>query len=187
MLKSLFGIETINFKIYLPLILFFFLEALWIIFAYKKGDWRNWKVYYPTILFFWCGDLIYNVVFYKKPLWVFVNPAFSHHLTDLLCIFIVFTCTVLIFIPHYPKTFKKQLQYLGFWILLYSSIEWVFHVLGGISYHNGWSIWFSIMHNTYQFILLKIHQENPILAWILALIIFMIIMAIFNVDLITAK
>ncbi|OGO78643.1 MAG: hypothetical protein A2Y23_10100 [Clostridiales bacterium GWB2_37_7] len=166
--------------------LFTLVGVAWIILTYKIGDWRNWKLYYPTILFFWCGDLIYNVVFYEKPLWVFENPIFTHHLTDLISIFIVFTCTVLIYIPHYPKTFKKQLLYLGFWVLLYSSIEWIFHVLGGISYRNGWDIGLSVVHNTYQFALLRIHHDRPILAWILALIILSIVMAVFDVDLIKA-
>ena len=169
--------------VYFPLALFFCIGIGWIYVAYRAGDWRNWRKYYPTILFFWCGDLIYNIVFYKKPLWVFENPAFSHQFTDLLSLFIVFTCTVLIFIPRYPKPFGKQLVYLGYWILLYSGIEWIFYVLGGITYENGWNIWWSVLHNVYQFILLIIHQSKPILAWVLSIIILFIIASVFHVSL----
>lgn len=173
-----------NFKIYFPLALFFALAIAWIIIVYKVGDWPDWKKYYPTILFFWCGDLIYNVIFYEKPLWVFVNPALTHHLTDIICAFVIFTGTVLIYIPMFPTRFRYKILYVGFWVLLYSSIEWIFNVLGGISYQNGWNIWWSVIHNIYQFILLKIHQDRPILAWILAIAILILIANIYSVHLV---
>lgn len=167
---------------YLPFALFILITLIWIVITYKIGDWRNWKLYYPTILFYWCGDLIYNVVFYKKPLWTFTNPIMCHHITDFLSMATVFTCTVLVFLPKYPKGLFKQIKYLSFWIFIYSFIEWIFVLMKGITYENGWTLGYSIIHNVYQFILLRIHHTNPILAWVLALIILMIIVNIFNVS-----
>ncbi len=172
-----------NFMTYFPLILFSLFGLMWIIVTYKIGDWRNWRKYYHTILFFWCGDLIYNVLFYKNPLWVYTNPAFNHQFTDLLCAFVIFTCTILNYIPRFPKTLKKQVLYVGFWVFLYSFIEWIFVMVGGIDHRNGWHIGWSVLHNVYQFVLLRIHQDRPILAWILAFIILFIVAEIFNVSL----
>lgn len=179
--------ETTDILKHIPLILFFFALICWIVLAYKIGGWRNWRLYYPTILFFWCGDLIYNVLFYNKPLWKFENHVFSHQLTDLICIFVVFTCTILIYLYHFPKTLRKQVLYVAFWVALYSTIEWLFHIQGGITYHNNWGIKMSIIHNIYQFLLLKIHHHNPILAWSLALLILVIIGAIFDIDITSSK
>lgn len=187
MLNISFGMGSINIKPYLPLILFFTFIAAWMILAYRIGDWKNWRLYYPTILFFWCGDLIYNVLFYQKPLWVFVNPTFSHYFTDMICAFLIFTCTVLIYIPCYPKRFKYQILYIGYWVLIYTAIEWLFFILGGIAYRNGWSLRWSAVHNVYQFILLKIHHDRPILAWTLAFVILFIIAFIFEVPIINIR
>lgn len=168
---------------YFPLVLYGVIMLVWLAIVYQAGDWRNWRKYYPTILFFACGDLIYNVVFYEKMLWVFKNPSLSHKFTDFLCVVVVFTCTILIYLPHYPKPWKKQILYVGYWVLLYSTIEWLFTVLGGIKYDNGWSLTWSVIHNIYQFILIRIHQDRPLLAWTLAIIILFIITRVFHVAL----
>jgi len=174
-------------SLHFPLILFFAFLIVWIVITYKVGDWQNWRHYYPTILFFWCGDLIYNVLFCEKPLWQFKNAVFSHELTDIICMFIVFTCTVLMYIPWFPKTFKKQVLYIGYWVLLYTGIEWLFHTLGGITYHNGWSVKLSLVHNIYQFLLLKLHHHKPILAWVLALIILVLVASSYKIDVTAAS
>lgn len=187
---SFMKILTVNISklaVYFPFALFVILTLLWIVVAYKMGDWRNWKLYYPTILFFWCGDLVYNVVFYKNPLWLFINPIFSHLLTDFLCAAIVFTCTVLVFLPKYPEGLVNQAKYLALWVFIYSGVEGIFFVIKGISYSNGWNLGHSIIHNIYQFILLRIHHKNPILAWILALAIMIVTAKVFGVSLDTNR
>lgn len=176
--------EDINLNLLdLSLILFFVFISGWLIITYKFGDWRNWKLYYPTILFFWCGDLIGIVVFYNYLLWEFKSDILSHVAVDFIQIIFILTCTTILFLQYYPENMIMQILYILIWVLIYSVIEWFFHLLGGISYNYGWSIWWSVTHNIYQFILLRIHHRKPILAWLLAFTSLGIIMFIFKVNL----
>lgn len=158
--------------------------CIWIVAAYKWGDWKNWNKYYPTMLFMGMGDLIYNLVFFNKKLWAF-NPGFLNPiLSELFVIFIIFSCTVLIFLTHFPKTLIKQIRYIILWVILYLVIELIMVNLDMQKNINGWSIWWSTIHNFYQFPLLAIHHKRPYLAWFLAITILIIIMRIFEVALI---
>lgn len=164
-----------KFILYFPTVLFFIFSLVWIYIAYKFGDWKNWRVYYPTILFFYCGGLIYNVVFHDNLLWSFYSPIFTHKFIDFYDMLTIFTATVLVFIPYFPKILHKQFLYTGMWIIIYSAIELLFVALGGIIYANGWTIAWSIVHNGYQFPLLIIHHKKPLLAWCLAFITLIIV------------
>jgi len=157
--------------------------AIWMIAAYKLGDWKNWRKYYPSMLFMGMGDLIYNLVFFNKKLWTFnpgiLNPIFN----ELLVIFTIFSCTVLIFLTHFPKTFFKQVQYIILWVIIYIIIEVIMMKLGLQYNKNGWTIWWSLLHNFYQFPLIAIHHKKPYLAWSLAIMILIIMMRFFGVPL----
>lgn len=159
--------------------------AIWIFAAYKWGDWKNWSKYYPTMLFMGMGDLIYNLVFFDKKLWLF-NPGFLNPIiSELFVIFTIFSCTVLIFLTHFPKTLIKQILYISLWVIIYIVIE-VFMVNIGMQKNtNGWNLWWSLTHNVYQFPLLAIHYKRPYLAWFLAILILIIIMNVFEIPLIS--
>lgn len=161
-----------------------FHACLWIAAAYKWGDWKNWSKYYPTMLFMGMGDLIYNLVFFNKKLWTFnpgsLNPIFG----ELLVIFTIFSCTVLIFLSHFPKTLFKQFQYVTLWAIIYIIVEIILSNIGMQYNENGWNIWWSLLHNFYQFPLLAIHFKRPYLAWFLAITILIIIMRVFEVPII---
>lgn len=166
---------------YISLMLYFAFILAWVIITYKFGDWKNWRQYYPTILFFCCGNLIAYAVFHHSPLWEFKSKVFSHFTIDLIQMIFIFTSTTILFLQYYPKSRTKQFFYILMWVLIYSVIEWIFHLLGGIVYNRGWSIWWSAFHNVYQFIFLGIHHKKPILAWILAFATLGIVMTIFKV------
>jgi hypothetical protein len=157
--------------------------SLWLAAAYKWGDWKNWSKYYPTMLFMGMGDLIYHVVFFNNKLWYFnpgnINPIFS----ELFVIFTIFSCTVLIFLSHFPKTLMKQLKYITLWVFIYVLVEIILTQAGMQFNKNGWSIWWSLLHNYYQFPLLAIHHKRPYLAWLLAISILIVIMMIFGIPL----
>jgi hypothetical protein len=167
----------------LSLIVFLTFISAWCLITYKFGDWRNWRLYYPTILFFWCGNLIGFFVFHDHLLWEFKSNMLSHGAIDLIDMLFVFTCTTILFLQYYPKRIIKQILYILLWVLIYSIIELIFHFMGGITYHYGWSIWWSLSHNIYQFIFLRVHYKNPILAWIFAFIALGITMVIVKVSL----
>lgn len=169
-------------SINLSFMLFLTFIAIWCIITYMFGDWRNWRLYYPTILFFWCGDLIGFLVFHDHLLWEFKSNILSHDAIDMIEMLFIFTCTTILFLQYYPKKFTKQIVYILLWVFIYSILEWAFHLFGVIVYHYGWSIWWSLSHNIYQFIFLRLHHKKPILAWILAFITLGITMVIFKVS-----
>lgn len=156
------------------------MASVWIICAYKWGDWKNLRKYYPTLLFFGMGDLIYNVVFYEKPLWRFETDFLVPSLNEVFVIFGIFFPSILIYLSKYPRRLYHQIVYVVFWIALYSGIEIFTIWLMMIKSYNGWNIWWSIFHNTIQFPLVALHQKRPALAWIIALVFLFAIMYVFK-------
>lgn len=133
--------------------------------ALKWGDLKNWKLYYPTILYFGIGDLAYNFLTCNNPLWVYESPIFHHTFSDLLIIATAFPSFVLLFLPYYPDKFIKQIGYIAIWVFITSTLEYISYSLGYFSYHNGWSVWWSAVHNCIAFPLLHLHYKKPLLVW----------------------
>jgi hypothetical protein len=155
--------------------------SLFIFSAYKWGDWKNLRRYYPTMLFFGMGDLIYHIVFCEKTLWRFELDLLAKPINELFVIFAIFFPTVLLYISRFPNKRSLKIAYILFWILLYMGIEIFTLKIGMLTHHNGWTIWWSLLHNTVQFLLVFLHHKNPVWAWIIALIFLFLIMHIFNV------
>lgn len=162
---------------------------IWIGAAYKWGDWKNFWRYYPTILFFILGSFIHGIIFYNFPLWFYLSPYISHNIINLIASLTIFPSTILLYLPYFPKTKKlsRQILYILKWCLLYILIELFFLSIGLIKYYNGWSIGWSLIHNLYQFPLLKLHDVKPGVAWIICSIILAFIMLIFKFPLSTIK
>lgn len=170
-------------SLHLSLLLYYVFIFGWIFVTYKSGTWKKWRIYYPTILFFCVGSLIGFAVFHHHLLWEFKSKVFSHIEIDLIQIIFIFSCTTILFLHYYPRRIMGQVFYILLWVAIYSTVEGLFHLLGGIEYNRGWGINWSIAHNIYQFILLRIHHKNPILAWILSFIMIKVVMCIFAVQL----
>lgn len=152
-----------------------------ILVTWKWGDWRNWEKYYPTILYFIIGDLTYNFLVYNKPLWSYESTMFNHTLIDILITFTVFPCVVLLFIPHMPKGLGKQTLYIMTWTALALIIEVLLHAGGWFSYHNGWNLGWSVVHDVIMFMLIWLHYIRPLWVWPMSIIIAFAILAIFNI------
>jgi hypothetical protein len=167
-------------SISLSTILFGLFILAWILVTYKFGDLKNWKLYYPTILFFWCGNLIGFSVFHNHRLWEYKSSFFSHTTVDLIQMVIIFTCTTILFLQYNPDKMSKKVLYILLWVFIYSSVEWFFHLFGVIVYNHGWNIWWSVIHNIYQFILLRVHYKRPILAWTFSFVILAIMTVAFK-------
>jgi hypothetical protein len=159
----------------------FILASILIISAYKWGDWKNWKKYYPTMLFFGMGNLIYVTVFHDKPLWKFQPSVLVPSINELFIIFTIFFSTTLLYLSNFPKNLYHKILHIILWVAIYMAIEIFTLLIGMIKYTNGWTLWWSLLHNTIQFPLLALHHRNPILTWIIALIFLVIIMKTFNV------
>ncbi|MCM0647218.1 hypothetical protein NBE98_02370 [Clostridium swellfunianum] len=158
------------------------MALLWGIGAYKLSDWKNWRKYYPTMLFFACGDLIYKLVFCNKLLWAFEADFLVGSLNELFVIFTVFFFTTLIFLSKYPKKLSHQIIYIVIWIAIYMVIEIFTTSIGMQKNYNGWNLWWSLLHNSIQFPLLRLHYINPFLAWIIAFMFLFFIMSRFNLQ-----
>nr|WP_295970302.1 CBO0543 family protein [uncultured Bacillus sp.] len=159
---------------------FFCLFILW-----RFGEWKNYKTYYPTILFMIIGDLLYNLFTSQTPTWSY-NPDFicrNHTLVNLWVMMTTYPATVLIFLPHYPERRSKQILYIFLWSVLYGLIETIgIYLVGNISHHNGWNMWWSMAFNIVLFTMLPIHHKRPLLAWGLSIMIIISLLNIFNIN-----
>jgi hypothetical protein len=152
-----------------------------VIAAWKWGDNKNWKYYYPTILFYILGNFIYGYVFYNYPLWEYESPLLRTTFSDLLIACVFFPSTILIYLPHFPKGLKKQIPYIMLWVIIYTLTERISFLLGYFSYHNGWTIWWSVLFNCVMFPLLILHHKKPLCALLIAFISLVLAMIYFNI------
>jgi len=134
--------------------------------CWKRRDWRNWNKYYPTILYFILLDFLYNMLFANFSLWEYRQLFPNHTLNDILEAITIFPCTVLVFLPHYPNKVYKQIFYVLFWVVFYTSVEYISFRLGCFIYFNGWNIWCSAVFNIALFLTLILHHKRPKIAWI---------------------
>lgn len=130
------------------------------------------------------GDFIYLVLFKKTILWTYNTNILNHTLVNLLIIFTVYPCTILLFIPYYPKSLNKKAAYIFFWVALFITVEYISSSLGCFAYHNGWNLGWSIIFTIIMFPLQHLHYNRPLLAWLFSIIELIIFIIIFKVDLI---
>lgn len=142
-----------------------------VISAWKFGDWRNWKLYYSTIQFYIIGAFLYSLLTYNYPLWEFESPLLKTTFSDILISFVFAPASILIYLYRFPKKkLIKQILYILFWVIIYSLVEIFSYIFGFFSYHNSWTIWWSILFNCAMFPLLWIHYKKPLWAVSLLLI-----------------
>jgi hypothetical protein len=158
------------------------MSAIWIYLLYRVGDWRNWKSYYPTLLFYGMGDLIYNVVFYNKRLWMFESDLLVFSINNLFIYFVIFVPSILLYLSKIPKGFIHQIGYIVLWVGIYLVIELFTTSIGMQKNYNGWNIWWSLLHNVIVFPLIILHHKKCyVFSWIGALTFLVFIMIVFKV------
>jgi len=158
--------------------------TLSIIAAWKWGDWRNWRLYYPTILYLIISDLIYRIITYNYPLWTYESPLLKTQLSGLLIDFTFFPATVLLFVPYFTNSLWQMFNYTVAWVAIYTIWEGIAHHLSYLSYHHGWSIYWSIIVDIILFPSLYIHFRRPIAAWLIYFITAIAIITIFRIPLV---
>ncbi|KHF40261.1 CBO0543 family protein [Halalkalibacter okhensis] len=155
-----------------------------IIAVWWKKDYKNWEKYHTTMLYFAVINLTYNFLCSNYFLWKFdPDLLINHSITEMLYTLIVFPGTVLMFLTHYPPTFKKRILYNLLWIALYIGIEGVYLLVGKIYYQHGWSIQWSIVLVAIMFPMLRLHHKRPIFAYLLSVFITAFFMWYFEVPL----
>lgn len=159
---------------------------LFMLCAYRWGDWKNWHKYYSTMLFMGFGDLAYNCLFHDKMLWEYhscIFPSVPHIILTLLWITTIFIPTLLIYLPRFPHKALSRIIYILSWAILYISMEWILSLFGCFHYHNGWSIFYSFIFDCFMFPLLYLHFKKPLLAWPVVLVGSITTMSFFGVHL----
>lgn len=162
------------------------LAVLFIVCAYRWGDWKNWHQYYPTMLFFGFGDLAYNCLFHNKMLWQYQSPIFPiipHVLWSMLWIFTIFASTLLIYLPKFPPKASQRIFYVLLWVTLYTLVEGILSSSNHFKYMHGWSLLHSFIFNTYIFPVLYIHFKKPLYAWIMVFLAAIFTLILFEVPL----
>jgi hypothetical protein len=161
-----------------------------LIIGWRFGDWRNLGKYYPTILFLIIGDLLYNVLTYKDPMWSYrKNRIFPNHiLVNLWIMVTVYPVTVIMYLFHFPKKISKQILYILAWAILFIILElFGLHIFGIIDHLNGWNIWWSLLIDIILFVMLFIHYKRPLIAWGLSIIVIIFFLTVFNVNVYNLK
>ncbi|KPV38950.1 CBO0543 family protein [Alicyclobacillus ferrooxydans] len=163
-------------------------SVIWILIAWRWGDWRNWRNYQSTILYLITCDLVYNLMTYKYTLWVY-TPAFplpNDTGVSLLVMFVIYPCTLLIYLPHYPKGWW-QILYILLWAGIWSCVEWVLTYLHLLLYQHGWIFGYSVAFDIVAFSMLRLHYKKPLLTYALSLFATIALVLMFHVPVSSMK
>jgi hypothetical protein len=154
-------------------VVYLFGFAAWVVAAWKWGKWNNLQQYLSTIYFMIMGNLLYSYLTGMHMLWSFESPNWhiNNSFFELILIFLVYPCVVILFLSHYPIGWMKQVLYNLLYIFVFISNEWIAYKLGVFSYHDGWNIWWSLLVDSLIFPMLRLNQVKPVIAYLLFLLI----------------
>ncbi|GMB01229.1 CBO0543 family protein [Pelosinus sp. IPA-1] len=163
------------FRIFL---VFGFLLAVW-----KWGDWKNRENYYSTVLFIMVINLGASFLTYHHILWNYQPDALVKTQTtvELINSYVILPSATFIYLSNFPFNRKGRSNgYIALWILLFSSLELIDNVIGGMSYKNNWSWFCSSILDFAMFPIIRLHYESPLRAWIICLLITIIVLIVFD-------
>lgn len=162
---------------------------IFLLISLKWAKWKNFHLYYPTVLFMIVGNLLYSFLFKDYPLWRFEHTFEENVLPtrmsiDLLKTFTSFPILTVIYLSHFPEkgTFKKYGIYILAWSFIFGGIEYVSKLIGMITYHHGWNMWWSLFFDFGMFALLAVHYKRPFIAWIISGIFILFLWNTFDIN-----
>ncbi|QKY68802.1 CBO0543 family protein [Lentibacillus sp. CBA3610] len=159
------------------LIIILVLIAVW-----RKSDWSRFHQFHATMIYMGTMNLLYIYFTTDYPLWTLhSNIGLPEPILNLLYTFIVFPCTVIMFLSRFPGGWLHQVYYAGKWVLVYFVFEWIGYHAGAIDYNNGWSLIWSFQFLIVMFPMLRLHYVRPFLTYGLSVIIIAILLSIFEV------
>lgn len=110
------------------------------------------------------------------------NIGLTNSHVSLSVMAIKYPATVLVYLSNYPEKGKiKQILYIGFWVLIYGVNELIDISANLFKYFNGWNFWWSLLFDVVAFVILRIHFNKPLLAWLLSFAFMLFLWNIFNV------
>jgi hypothetical protein len=163
--------------------------TLWMLFilaAWKWGDWRNWRKYEGAIYYTIVFSFVYTILCAEYPMWKFEKdpslPFLSNHsLVSVAFGFIVFPSTILIYLGRFPKGFWKGVAWVAFFIVLMSAIEAAMAWAGRQTFHNGWTMWSSVWFNCVMYPFIWLYHSKPLLTLFLSFFITILLCWLFRV------
>jgi hypothetical protein len=162
-------------------------SVIMVLAAWKWGDWKNWKLYYPTMLYYIVFDFLYALLTYNYPLWQYESPLLKTTFSDILLSFIFFPAKILLFLSWQPNPLIIRILYTIIWIIFGVCVEIFAHHIGFLSFHHGWTIWWSVLFDCILYPMLLLHYRKPLLAWIISLPLVGIFLTFFKLPFSTIK
>jgi ABC-type multidrug transport system permease subunit len=161
--------------------------ALFGIFAcWKWGDLGKWRSYLPTLLYIAAANLTYSYLTGDRRLWQFENhlPIHDRKIIDLLYFFIIDPAIAFVFLSKRPDKPRSLLWVLPLWTIGFTILEYIVYLLRGITYHNGWTLGWSLLFYAIMFPMLMLHDRKPLLAYVLSVAMTAFYMKVFEIPLI---
>jgi hypothetical protein len=85
------------------------------------------------------------------------------------------------FLANYPKSLKGKIIHYVKWIGVYIGMEYIYYLLGLITFDNGWHLGWSFLFLCMMFPLFRLHHINPLVAYLISIPIVLIIIWFFNI------
>lgn len=151
--------------------------------ALRWADWKRWREFLPTIYYMVFSNFFYQYIAHTLyHLWKNESNFLNELVIDSLYSFIVFPCTVMLFLSNHPNPSQKRWLHYVKWIAIYSALEWIGQLFGFISYHHGWSWYWSLLFNCVMFPMLRLHHQRPLWALGMTPFIIWILLEIFYLN-----
>ena len=167
-----------------------FVGPIFILLSIRWGKWKNWKEYYSTIQFFIIGDLLYNFLLARYPMWEFHPFKYeksilpNHTLISLFSMLTFYPSTVVLYLSNYPeqRSIMIKIIYILSFSFIYIFIEFFdLNIFKSIHYYHSWNFCWSIVFDIGMFSMLILHQKKPGIALLISLIIAISLFFVFNV------
>ena len=159
---------------------------LFLLAAWRYGDWRNWEKYYSTMLYMIVNAVLFNVITYEYPTWEwddFSGVFPNHTLLDMWIIFTQFPAVVLLYLTNFPNTLTGKILRLLLWVGIFVGLEFLVLKFDYIVYYNEWSFIWSIVFNFVTFFMIQLHYRKPLLTWVLSFLFILLLCFLFKVPL----
>ncbi|WP_443147085.1 CBO0543 family protein [Paenibacillus sp. HWE-109] len=131
--------------------------------AWRWGDWKDFKAYYPTMLYISCLKLLYELFSHEVHYEWHLEPDFFLNYTGTIMLhtFFIYPLSAFIFLSTFPKlaNISKCVHILK-WTLIYFIVEALAYKTGRITYHDSWSLWWSLVFDLNMFLMLRLHYTH---------------------------
>jgi hypothetical protein len=151
--------------------------------VWQSGVYRHWRTYHATILYMVLCNLLYYFLVKDRILWKYSpDYVFNHSALELLITFIVFPCTVMLFLHTMTTTNgARRAAHIVKWIVIYLVVEWLGSLFGVIEYRAGWGFPWSIFFVATMFPMLLLHHARPLIAYALSILLIAFYLFMLNI------